>query len=187
MKKLILLVVLSIAFVFSSSAQSQNISRFNIGFNGALALNNMNAIFDGGIGGSVKYEFHYKKIKPRLYFTAESGYETFFVKQKLQMAYVPSTTSYIPIKGGLKYFIVSRLYAEFQAGTVLYTQHGGGSAFDYSPGIGFSFKSGFEIGVRYEEWYQTPEKHLKDDYGITGSFKDPGNFGQLALRIAERF
>jgi len=187
MKKAVLLTVLLAGCVFSSFAQSQNISKFNIGFDGAKALNGMNSIFGAGIGGSVKYEFHPKTISKPLYVTLEAGYESFFVKSPLQNAYVPSTTNYVPIKVGLKYYVLNGLYGEVQVGTSIYTQHYGGSAFDFSPGIGYSFPSGFEVGLRYEEWYQTPESHIRDDYGTSGSFKNAGTFAQLALRVAERF
>jgi hypothetical protein len=191
-KKILLLITLTVGFVFSSFAQSTGFGNFNLGIYGALPLSNMRAIFNEGIGGSLKYEYHLKKY---LNFSLESGYETFTLKTTFQDPFNPSTYSYVPIKIGAKYYPLTNLlksksnslYAEFQAGVVMYAQHGGGHTFDYSPGIGYSFKSGFEIGLRYEEWKQNPEVHLKDDFGQTGPFKDPSNFSQLALRIAERF
>ena len=184
MKKIILLLAISLGFAFSSSAQNTGFGNFNLGLYGAIPLNNMKNIFNDGIGGSLKYEYHFKSY---LNFTMESGYETFGVKGPLQNAYVPSTYSYVPVKWGVKYYPIGGLYAEVQAGVVYYTQHGGGSAFDFSPGIGYSFKPGFEIGIRYEEWNQDPEKHIDGDYGQTGPFKVSSNFAQMALRIAERF
>lgn len=184
MKKFILLLTLSVGFAFGSFAQSSKMGDFNLGIYGALPLYNMNALLNVGIGGSLKYEYHFRKD---LYFTAEGGYESFGVKTKLQNAYVPASVAYVPLKVGVKYYLISGFYAEGQLGQSIFCQHGGGGAFDYSGGIGYSFKPGFEIGIRYEGWHQEPENHIKDDYGITGPFKDPADFGQFALRLAERF
>src|SRR5207253_2979598 len=104
------------------------------GLYGAIPMENMRTTFDAGVGGSLKYEFRigYIKFKSkpdflnRLYFTLESGYETFNVVPKLQNAYVPSTYSYVPVKLGFKYYVVEGLYVEWQSGVVYYTQHGSG-------------------------------------------------------------
>lgn len=184
MKKIILLLALSIGFTFNSFAQITKIGDFNLGIYGALPLYNMNSILNVGIGGSLKFEYHFQKD---LDFTIEGGYESFGVKTKLQNAYVLSTISYVPVKLGAKYYLVQGFYAEGQFGQAFYCQHGGGGAFDLSGGIGYSFKPGFEIGLRYEGWHQEPENHITGDYGISGPFKDPGNFDQFALRLAERF
>ncbi len=185
MKKRILLVVIFFASVTCSFAQTTTRPwNFNVGLYGAQPLDNMRSIFNDGIGGSIKFEYHFK---PYVFFTVDGGYETFGVKGHLQNAYVPSTYSYVPVKLGVKYYPIGGLYAEVQGGVVYYGQHGGGSAFDFSPGIGYSFKPGFELGIRFEEWRQDPEAHIKDDYGQTGPFKTVSTFNQLSLRLAERF
>jgi hypothetical protein len=183
-KKILLLVALSAAFTFSGFAQSSGVGNFNVGAYGALPLSNMRQIFHVGFGGSLNYEYHYRND---LFFTLGAGYEAFDVKTELQNAYVPSTYSYIPVKAGVKYYFIKGFYGEFQLGTSIYAQHGGGSAFDYAPGIGYSFKSGFEVGLHYEEWTQKPQNHIEGDYGMTGPFKTSSTFSQLALRVAERF
>jgi len=184
MKKIIFLLALSLGITFNSFAQTSKFGNFNLGIYGAQPLNNMNALLNVGIGGSLKYEYHFQKD---LNFTLEAGYESFGVKTKLQNAYVLSTIAYVPVKVGVKYFLVNGFYAEGQLGQAVYCQHGGGGAFDSAGGIGYSFKKGFEIGIKYESWRQEPEKHIEGDYGISGPFKDPANFAQFALRLAERF
>ncbi len=195
MKKLILLLAFSTGFIFSAFAQSSGFGNFNLGLYGAEPLKNMRQIFNEGIGGSLKYEYRLgnsnfaKNVHflNNLYINLESGYEAFSLKTKLQDPFNPSTYSYVPIKAGVKYYPYMGLYAEGQFGKVLYTQHGGGNSNYYSGGFGYSFNSGFEIGVRYEQWKQTPENHIKDDYGQTGPFAKTSNFSQVAIRLAERF
>jgi hypothetical protein len=184
MRKIIFLLTLSLGLTLGSFAQSTKTGDFNIGIYGTQPLNNMNALLNVGIGGSVKYEYYLQKD---LYLTLDAGYESFGIKTKLQNAYVPSTISYVPVKLGVKYYLAEGFYAEGQLGVVIYGQHGGGSSFDSAGGIGYSFKKGFEIGIRYEEWYQTPEKHIAGDYGISGPFEKSADFAQFALRLAERF
>jgi hypothetical protein len=184
MRKIIFLLTLSLGLTLGSFAQSTKTGDFNIGVYGAQPLNNMNSLLNTGIGGSVKYEYY---LQRGLNLTLESGFESFGIKTKLQNAFVPSTVNYVPIKLGAKYFLVKGFYAEGQAGAVIYCQHGGGDALDASGGIGYAFKKGFEIGIRYEQWHQVPEKHITGDYGISGPFEYPGKFGQFALRLAEWF
>jgi hypothetical protein len=196
MKKTVLLLVFSTGFVFSVFAQSARFGIFNLGVYGAVPLSNIKPLLNEGVGGSLKYECNLfydipslrkSYVSNKLYVTLESGYEAFGVKTKLQNAYVPSTYSYVPVKAGLKFYPIWGFYAEAQEGVVQYAQHGGGHAPDFSTGIGYSFKPGFEFGIRFEQWKQTPQNHITGDYGQTGPFAKTSNFGQLALRLAERF
>jgi hypothetical protein len=196
MKKLILLLSFSLCFAFSSFAQSAGFGKFNLGLDAALPLYNMRQIFGPGIGGSLKYEYNLSNniqslntpfFLNKLYLTLGGGYESFPVKTVLQNAYVPSTYSYVPVKIGLKYYALKGLYAEGQYGDVYYAQHGGGKSNDFSYGIGYSFKGGFEFGARFEKWMQTPQNHITGDYGVTGPFAKTADFDQFAIRLAERF
>jgi hypothetical protein len=183
-KALLLVLALSAGIVFGGFAQSTNVSKFNLGLDGALPDGYMTKIFTAGIGGSLKYEYYFKN---NIYFTLSGGYEAFSVKSKVQNANIPSTYSYIPVKAGVKYYADKGFYLEGQIGEVAYAMHGGGHTFDYSPGLGYSFNSGFEIGLRYEGWQQKPQNHVVGQFGQTGPFKDIEGFGQVALRLAERF
>jgi hypothetical protein len=182
MRKIIFLLTLSLGFTFSSFAQSTKIGDFNVGIYGALPLYNMRSIFDQAIGASLKYEYYWQKD---LNFTFEGGYESFVVRTNLQNPLVASTIGYVPLKFGLKAYMTKGFYAEGQLGVVVYGQHGGGDAFDSSCGIGYSFKKGFEIGLRYEQWNQTPQNNV--GYVKAGPFVETSNFGQVGLRLAEWF
>jgi hypothetical protein len=195
MKKILLALIVLGSVITRCFAQQTGIGKFDLGVYGGLPLSNMRQIFDAGVGGSLKYEYRLGSLpfqkKPdflnNLYITLECGYEVFNVKPELQNAYVPSTYGYVPLKAGLKYYAFKGLYAEWQMGRITYTQHGGGHSFEYSPGIGYSFKKGFEVGVRYEKWIQTPENHIYGDYGRSGPFVGVSDFKELELRLAERF
>jgi hypothetical protein len=182
MRKIIFLLTLSLGFTFSSFAQSTKTGDFNVGIYGALPLYNMRSIFNEGFGASIKYEYYWQK---NLNFTLEGGYEAFGVKTKLQNPVDPSTIGYVPLKLGIKAYLSKGFYAEGQLGAVFYCQHGGGDAFDSSCGIGYSFKKGFEMGLRYEQWNQTPQNNI--GYVKAGPFIETSNFGQVALRLAEWF
>jgi hypothetical protein len=201
MRKFILFITISVSFVFSSFAQSPGFGRFNAGLDGGVPLYNMRAIFHNpGIGGSLKYEYklnnrdflkthflNHMNFLNRLYINISGGYETFSVKLPLQNPYVPSTYSYVPIKAGLKYYVIAGFFAEEQFGEVIYIQHGGGDSNTHAPGIGYTFHSGFEIRVGYEYWRQAPENHIPGDYGQSGPFATTANFRQFGLRLSERF
>jgi hypothetical protein len=187
MKKFLLALLIFGGSVSGCFAQLVNAGEFNVGLDAALPLYQMKTIFNGAVGGSLKFEFKQDK---NFYITVSGGYEAFLTKEKVNSVIVQSTYSYVPIKAGLKYYFIEGLYGEAQAGFALYTQHGGDLGFDYSPGIGYSFKQGFEIGIRYETWVQQPEAnpYPPQQYsGPYGPFAKTTNLGQVALRIAERF
>ncbi|PTT00538.1 hypothetical protein DBR11_09640 [Pedobacter sp. HMWF019] len=54
----------------------------------------------------------------------------------------------IPVKAGLRYFLLSRFYVEGEAGIALDTQ--GGSSFVWSPGIGLVLPGGFDLAVKFD-------------------------------------
>jgi len=184
MKKFLLALLILGGSVLCSHAQTVSAGEFNLGLDVAMPLYRMNTIFNEAVGGSFKFEYRQEKD---LYFTISGGYEAFSTKQIFESVSVKSTYSYVPIKAGVKYYFIDGFYGEGQFGAAFYTQHRGGVGFDYSPGIGYSFKQGFEIGIRYESWVQAPESNPTNVPGQYGPFSRTDNFDQFALRIAERF
>ena len=81
-----------------------------------------------------------------------------------------SSFGFVPLKVGVKYYFDQGFFGEGQVGAAISTQSGGGTAFAYAPGIGYSFPGGFEAGVRYEGWS-----------------KDGGTTSQANLRLAFNF
>jgi hypothetical protein len=171
MKKFLLVFTLLGGAVLSSFAQmsSGGSAKISIGIDGAIPNGNAATVYDAGIGVSLKYE---APIATNLYATVSAGYEAFLVKSEFKSLGLNSSYGFVPLKAGLKYYVMedgNGFVAEGQLGASISTESGGGTAFAYAPGIGYTVNGGFEVGARYEAW-------SKD-----------GTFGQFALRLAYRF
>ncbi|RZL54750.1 MAG: hypothetical protein EOO93_19805 [Pedobacter sp.] len=82
-------------------------------------------------------------------------------------------SNYIPVKAGLKYFFNdsgSGAYGLAEAGAAFLTAKGAGTAFTYSPAIGYAWSNGLDLGAKYE-----------------GISKDGANNGYVGLRLAYGF
>ncbi|TFF34938.1 hypothetical protein [Mucilaginibacter psychrotolerans] len=150
------------AFAQSSSSQD---SKFSIGFEGGLPTGDAKQAYNAVLGASLKYDYN---VATGTYLTGSAGYNAFLVKSQYK-SIVGSTDGAIPVKAGIKYFFGSGFYGEGQLGAAFSTESGGGTAFVYSPGIGYDFGSGVDVGVRYEAW-------SKD-----------GTIGQVGLRLGFSF
>jgi hypothetical protein len=166
MKKLFLLLLVAGA-AFSSFAQSSNgPGKFSIGADGTIPTGDAHELFNYGIGGSLKYEFPVSKT---VFVTLSAGYESLHVKSEFQEPGSKSSFGFIPVKAGIKPYLDGGFFFEGQLGTVFSTEKDGGNSFLYSPGFGYTFNGGFEIGVRYEAW------------------SNNGTIGQVGARLAYRF
>ena len=91
-------------------------------------------------------------------------------KSDLKAQGAKSSYGFIPFKAGLKYYFNGPgFFGEAQLGATFSTESGGGTAFTYAPGVGYSFDGGFEAGIRYEAWSKN------------------GTTSQVALRVAYSF
>jgi hypothetical protein len=171
MRKFLLVAALMAGAALSSFAQTSKKSddggKFSIGLEAGLPVGDASDAYNFVIGASFKYEH---PVAQSLYVTGSIGYNAFLTKSALKDLGVKSSFGFIPLKAGLKYYIQNGFFAEGQLGVVFSTESGGGSAFAYAPGIGYSFDGGFEAGVRYEGWPKN---------GFTTS--------QIGLRLAYRF
>jgi hypothetical protein len=167
MKKFLLaLVVLSGVALSSFAQKTGNVDKFNVGVDIGVPLGDASTIYDLGLGVSLKYEL---PVAKQLAFTASAGYTVFFVKNNLTSLGAQSTFGYVPLKAGLKYYINNNFYLEGQAGATFSTESGGGTAFAWSPGIGYNLGGGFDMSARYESWNHN------------------GTLNQAALRFAYSF
>jgi hypothetical protein len=164
MKKLVLLLTVLCGLSITSFAQS---SKTSIGFEAGLPVGDAKDGFDAVIGGSIKYDL---PIATSTYFTLSAGYNAFLSNDFTKAVTGKSSFGFVPLKVGVKYYFDQGFFGEAQAGAAISTQKNGGTAFAYSPGIGYSFPSGFEAGVRYEGWS-----------------KDGGTTSQANLRLAFNF
>lgn len=140
-------------------------TKISIGAEAGVPVGDASTGWNFVLGGSAKLEV---PTSPSTYLTLSAGYNAFFLKDMFKGIGIPSTSGFVPIKAGLKCY-TDNFFFEAQAGIVFSTESGGGHAFAWSPGIGYSFNSGFEAGARYEGW------------------TNGGTTGQISLRLAYRF
>lgn len=173
MKTQLLTLLFTAGIAVSSFGQSKSDSlsapksgvKFSIGAEAGLPVGDASDGYNLVLGGSVKLEV---PTTTSTWFTLSAGYNAFFLKSEFKGYGISSTSGFVPVKAGLKCY-TSDFFIEAQAGIVWSTENGGGHAFAWSPGIGYTFNKGFEIGARYEGW------------------TNDGTVGQISARLAYRF
>jgi len=169
MKRFILVLAVLSGFATSVFAQKSNGGKFSIGFEGGLPLGKTSNVSSYTIGGSFKYD---QPVAANFFITGSAGYTYFPYKSAILSAYNlgRSGESFIPIKIGAKAYFCRNFYGEGQLGLVIVTTTNGGTAFTYSPGIGYNFAKSVDLGMRYEGWE-----------------KSGNTVNQLSLRLAYSF
>ncbi|GAB2984280.1 hypothetical protein GCM10027049_22480 [Mucilaginibacter puniceus] len=147
MKKVLLAAILVVGAAVSSFAQGG--SKFSIGLEAGLPVGNTSNFYNVAIGGSLKYE---APIATGTNFTLTAGYTSFQGKTLAAPFGKVAAAGFIPVKAGIKQFFGDAFYGEAQLGAAFSTKSGGGTAFAYSPGIGYKFSDVIDLGVRYEAW-----------------------------------
>lgn len=145
MKKVLLAAILVVGTAVSTFAQKG--SNFSVGLEAGLPVGNASKAYTVAIGGSLKYE---APIATGTHFTLTAGYTSFQGKTVAGIK-IPAA-GFIPVKAGIKYFLADSFYGEAQVGAAFSTQKNGGTAFAYSPGVGYKFSDVIDLGVRYEAW-----------------------------------
>ncbi|WP_374164896.1 hypothetical protein [Arcticibacter sp. MXS-1] len=117
------------------------------------------------LGGEAKLQ---KDFAGPLSGTLSAGYTNFFLKDKFDL---PGNKDYgvIPVKAGLKGFLTKNFYLSGEVGAGFGTNEGAKTSFVWSPSIGWAFRNGLDVGVKYEDY-------AKDGYPQ-----------QVALRLAYGF
>lgn len=128
-------------------------------------------------GADVRLQFNATK---QLSIPVATGYTHFFAKDAPYIlgGDVPDY-AYIPLKTGLKYFLDptgSGIYAMGEVGAAFGVSKDSKTTFLYAPTIGYSWSSGLDLGLKYE------------NAGKGDALRYLGNnSGQIALRIAYGF
>lgn len=165
MKKVLLATLLFVGVAVSGFAQSKD-GKFSVGVEAGIPVGSVSNAYNFVIGGSLKYDL---PIAASTNFTISAGYSSFQGKTlPAPFGKVPAA-GFIPVKAGIKYFFAPEFYGEAQLGAAFSTQSGGGTAFAYSPGIGYKFSDVVDLGVRYEAW------------------SNNGTVGQVAARLGFSF
>jgi hypothetical protein len=148
----------------TTSANTSNGVRFSIGVDAGIPTGNLSNYYNWNLGGSVQADI--PVISNQLFVTVNAGYDNIFGKHDLT-AVVPGNTiiynqqniELLPVKAGLKFFIVPNFYVQGEAGAAFSlnkTDNGftNSAAFIYAPQIGYQFQLGgknyIDAGVRYE-------------------------------------
>jgi hypothetical protein len=150
--------------------------RLSIGADGGIPVGSLNNTYNWSFGGSIQGDFPI--IKDQFYASLNAGYNTIFARNQYNL----SDIHLIPVKAGLKYFIVKQVYIQGEAGVSFLTDKNSlhadkTAAFVYAPQAGVLLNLGgknyIDAGFRFE----SNQKFF--DGGNTNNF--------LALRIAYAF
>ena len=162
MKKVLLATLLFVGLAATTFAQDGG--KFSVGVEAGVPVGSASNTHNFVIGGSLKYGL---PIADGTDFTISAGYSSFQGKTVGSIKF--PALGFVPVKAGIKYFLADSFYGEAQVGAAFSTQSGGGTAFAYSPGVGFKFSDVVDLGVRYEAWSKN------------------GTTGQVAARLGFSF
>lgn len=143
--------------------------RLSVGPEIAVPSGSYGDLFSIGFGGSGKFEI---PVIEQLYLSIAAGYTTFYLKENGIASNV--NKSYVPLKGGVKYYLSPMFYTEGELGLSIGTIKNAGSALLLAPGLGVSLPfwtdSYLDAGIRYERWARVG-----------------GNVNQAGIRVAFKF
>lgn len=158
----------AVALLFTTNVNAQSTARnLGIGLNVGVPTSDAYGL---AIGGDLRYQFNVDK---QLSIPVTAGYTHFTGKEIGNTGVDFPSYGYIPVKAGAKYFFNesgSGLYGLAELGAGFGTKEGSGTSFVYSPAIGYSWDSGFDLGAKYE-----------------GLSRDGGSTGYFGLRLAYGF
>jgi hypothetical protein len=168
MKKIVMSVAVLVAVCSAAFAQKDGL-KFSAGPEIGFAIGDFSSTHSLGIGASGQLEFG---LQDKLNFTATAGFITFSGKSIAGTNVKFQGQAFIPVRAGAKYFFTTGIYGAAQLG-VAFLNNGGGTAFSYSPQLGYEFKT-------------------KNDKAVDATFKfegfsKNGSLGALAFRLAYVF
>jgi len=154
MKKYYLLLLILVVKLSPLAAQNRATSALSLG--AELNIPQRSA-YNIGYGASGKLEI---PVASAVSLNITGGYHRFSYKSFAIGGYSkPDADSFVPLKGGVKYYIDERFYTEGELGTVLnHNAQNSGNLFAYSLGTGFLLPLGegkgnmLDIGLRFEDW-----------------------------------
>ncbi|MFA6245933.1 MAG: hypothetical protein WC615_03260 [Mucilaginibacter sp.] len=143
----------------STSTTTKDGIRYSIGVEAGIPVSNLKNTHTWNLGGSVQADI---PVASQLFVTVNAGYNNIFGKKDyagVAGADVPNM-QLIPVKAGLKYFVVPNFYVQGEAGAAFLLNKNDlgfnkSTAFVYAPQVGVQFPvsaSGnfIDAGVRYE-------------------------------------
>lgn len=166
----------------TSSTTTSNGVILSVGVDAGIPTGKLSDSYNWSIGGSIQADF---PVAPKLFVTVNAGYNSIQGKKNIDGTGFDATNiQLLPVKAGLKYFLVDKFYVQGQAGAAFLLNKSNlddnkSAAFIYAPQIGYQFALGgknyIDAGVRYEA-------STKFDSGVDNS---KVNF--FGLRVAYAF
>lgn len=142
----------------TKTSTSSNGVILSIGVDAGIPTGNYKDAYNWNLGGSVQADI--PVIAKSLYVTVNAGYDNVFGKKNIDGLGVDATNiQLLPVKAGLKYFIVPHFYVQGEAGAAFLLNKTDlndtkSAAFVYAPQLGYQFPLGgnsyLDAGVRYE-------------------------------------
>ena len=172
MKKVSLLagLIVSVATAsFAQKSQSFTSGKFSIGIDPGIPVGSSSDFSSFVLGADIKYSL---PAAQNFDISLSAGYSVFLGKSVDigGSSFDYSDLKAFPVKLAGRYNFDGRtgFFGEFGVGAA-FIQDGGGTAFVYAPGIGYTLDGGFEVGARYEGWAKS------------------GTVGQIGFRLAYTF
>lgn len=166
----------------TSSTTTSNGVILSVGVDAGIPTGKLSDSYNWNIGGSIQADF---PVAPKLFVTVNAGYNSIQGKNNIDGSGLDATNiQLLPVKAGLKYFLVDKFYVQGEAGAAFLLNKSDfdgdkSAAFIYAPQVGYQFALGgknyIDAGVRYEA-------STKFDSGVDNS---KVNF--FGLRVAYAF
>jgi hypothetical protein len=141
----------------TKTSTSSNGVILSIGADAGIPTGNLSNNYNWNIGGSVQADI---PVAHSLFVTVNAGYNSIQGKNNIDGTGIDATNiQLLPVKAGLKYFIVPGFYVQGEAGAAFLLNKSDlsdnkSAAFVYAPQVGYQFalggKSYLDAGVRYE-------------------------------------
>ena len=144
MKNFFLPLVVLLFILHSAHAQEKEslpAISFSLGAEASLPVGLFGDVYSFGIGASAQGNF---RTSNNTALTLNAGYINYFIKS----IYGKGNQGYIPVLGGLEFNFSPKVFGAAQSGFTFFSD-GGGSAFTYSPGIGFRISRHFAALLKY--------------------------------------
>src|ERR1700761_6083554 len=152
MKNLIKISALVLAFgalTFSASAQTKTSTsstnsgvQFSVGVDAGIPTGNLSKAYNWNIGGSAQVDI---PLVNQLDLTVNAGYNS--IQGKTVSGLTATNIQLLPVKAGLKFFLVNRFYVQGEAGAAFSLNKSdlgftNSAAFIYAPQVGYQFALG---------------------------------------------
>lgn len=148
MKKSVLLSLIASCIISAGFSQKKDNIKLSVGAELALTTGNFSNTHSFGIGGTGQLEI---PIQEKLNGVAYSGI-MFYNGKSAGTGIKSKGLTVIPVRVGIKYFLTGSVYTNLQAGLGFIGGYGTGTAFSYSPQVGYEFQtnSGKSIDLTFK-------------------------------------